>query len=370
MGNCSLNGEWSGDRARRRATLNYSSQEAPVPQPQTLPQLHGGSALNFVDTVDEEHLVTCGDDGVVSILNWCSGSVVAEWRSGAASVSRVACGRVRCDCYSSSRDNVIRHWRRGQEDPVQELKGHTLSINALAVSCDETRLCSGSRDYTVRIWDIASQTQISKSKINRNVVTCCRWVGSADPMVLAQSSEDLTVRIWDTRGPALQCGQVLRGFVYFPISMDTSPDGQFLLTGAKGFSAGNGADVKLWDRRKAAGPLHQMSGHTMDVKGVGFLPTSNGLNDGRSSLASASKDQTIKIWDQTTGDQTAEWNIGGGMFTSMASAHHDGRGAGSDGGGNCMLLCAVTFWGSIYVYSKQGISLRQHHVASNPALDL
>ena len=368
MGNCSLNRDLPGGSLRHRAIVN-SSGDTCVPQSQNLPQLHAGSALNFVDMVDKEHLVTCGEDGGVSLLNWCNGSIVAEWRSGAASVNRVACGRVRYDCYSSSRDLVIQHWRRGQQEPVQELQGHALSINALAVSYDETKLCSGSRDYTVRIWDIASQTQISKSEINRNVVTCCRWIGGTDPALVAQGSEDLTVRVWDTRGPALQCGQILRGFVYFPLSMDTSPDGRFLLTGAKGFSAGNGADVKLWDRRKADGPLHQMSGHAMDVKGVGFLPTSKGLNDGRSSLASASKDQTIKIWDQTTGVQAAEWNVGGGMFTSMASAHHDGSGAGSKGGSNCILFCAVTFWGSIYVYSKQGIALRQRPVPSNPALN-
>ena len=167
----------------------------------------------------------------------------------------------------------------------------------------------------------------------------------------------------------MRCEQTLKGFVYFPLSMDTSSDGRYILTGGKGFSAGNGADVKLWDRRSIDKPLHEMSGHSLDVKGVSFLPVCSGLNEGRLAIASALKDQSIRIWDQATGDQMAEWSAGGGMFTSMAALSHIDDSIGVNKSYGNMLLCAVTFWGSIYIYNTEGKCIKQHHVETNPALE-
>ena len=371
MGNCNSANN-SSNRSLKKSTADSQSESNVTEELslcQSLPTLHSGRPINFVDTVDCSHIVTCGENGGISITNWRQGTIESEWLKS-TSVTRVVCGKVRKDCFSCTRDLVINQWRQGSQEPIQAFSGHELSINALAVSHDENRLCSGSRDYTVRIWDLEGGKQIAVSRINRNVVTCCQWFGDSEPALLAQGSEDLTVRLWDTRGPALRCNQTMSGFIYFPLSMDISQDGRYLLTGGKGFSTGNGADVKLWDFRSSAKPVYELSGHSLDVKGVSFLPNSVDINQGQPTIASVSKDQTIRLWDQNSGDQITEWNHGGGMFTSMSSSSslssQKFSSTSQDSEQDDFLLCAVTFWGSAYVYNTRGECVRQNHVANNP----
>ena len=58
-------------------------------------------------------------------------------------------------------------------------------------------LVSGSRDNSVKVWDINSQSPISSVHIPRNLVTDMKWI-QGEGCVL-QSSEDKTIRIWDVR---------------------------------------------------------------------------------------------------------------------------------------------------------------------------
>src|ERR1700733_1735325 len=58
---------------------------------------------------------------------------------------------------SGSRDKTVRIWDAGQGALVGEpLQGHSHSVESVAFSPDGTRIVSGSRDTTVRIWDAMS----------------------------------------------------------------------------------------------------------------------------------------------------------------------------------------------------------------------
>jgi WD40 repeat protein len=54
------------------------------------------------------------------------------------------------------RDNTIRLWDLATLTEVAELRGHSGYVHAVAFSPDGTRLVSGSGDRTVRIWDTLS----------------------------------------------------------------------------------------------------------------------------------------------------------------------------------------------------------------------
>ena len=52
---------------------------------------------------------------------------------------------------SGSKDKTIRVWDLNQKKEILKLTGHTDSINAVAISIDGTLIVSGSNDKTVRI---------------------------------------------------------------------------------------------------------------------------------------------------------------------------------------------------------------------------
>lgn len=174
-----------------------------------------------------------------------------------------------------------------------------MSWNLYDFFADERMVVSGSRDTSVRLWDVETGACAAKAMLPRNVVTDVKWV-PGDFNVVAQvrsvvvstccsrkslstlrgyrhclqSCEDLHVRLWDTRiQGTLKLAAALEGYVYFPvgcatfdggkrlckvvtaccfaqIAMDVSADGNYLFTSSKGFnSMGAEGRVRLCSSR-------------------------------------------------------------------------------------------------------------------------
>jgi WD40 repeat protein len=113
------------------------------------------------------------------------------------------------------------------------------------VCADGRFISSGSRDTTVRVWDIEKQAESCRNKAQRNVVTDVRWLTGSFNTVVAQvrfvsvaalcnvlttvrlcsqGSEDLNVKLWDTRTPGvIKLLNKLDGYVYFPVHICPLP---------------------------------------------------------------------------------------------------------------------------------------------------
>ena len=366
---------------------------------------------------DSGLIVTGGEDGRVVVTDWRTGRCAHAWTGHKRSINAVCTGGGGGPgagsrfVFSCSRDLSIRQWDRdaaesssagpppppsAKEDGgggggaggggagggaaaafaaacVREFpRKHELSITALALSDGDggARLLSGSRDTTVRLWDVATGAACGRGALPRNLVTCARGVPGA-PSLFAQGSEDLSLRVWDARAGVLRAAQTFRGYVYFPLAVDCARVGgggggggggasQYLLTSSKGFD-GVGCEARLWDRRRADREVLLMAGHQQDATACAFLPAPGGGGGGGGGAlgaggcpafaATASKDSTVRVWDLATGNCACTVLERGGMFTALAACH-DGGGAGAAAAAADLSCClfATSFDGGVFVY--------------------
>jgi WD40 repeat protein len=75
------------------------------------------------------------------------------------------------------------------------LTGHTKAVYGLAFSPDSQQLLSVSHDMTVRIWDLATQTERFSLTGHTDLVVAAVWSPAGD--LVASGAYDGTVRLWD-----------------------------------------------------------------------------------------------------------------------------------------------------------------------------
>ncbi|KAL2884710.1 Vegetative incompatibility protein HET-E-1 [Ceratocystis lukuohia] len=181
---------------------------------------------------------------------------------------------------SGSRNNTVKIWDVTSGACLKTLKGHDKYVTSMVFSNDGQRLASGSGDKTVKIWDASSgvclQTLVGHSK---------PVVFSNDGQRLASSSDEKRVEIWDMTSPV--CLKTLGGHGAALTSVVFSNDGQRLASGSLDNT------VKIWDVTSGA-CLETIEHHHNSVRSVVFS------KDGQ-RLASGSNDRTVKIWDATSG---------------------------------------------------------------------
>ena len=143
-----------------------------------------------------------------------------------------------------------------------KLSGHEKVVNS--VSLNKNLLLSGSADWTVRLWDVFSETELNRNLINWNVVTSLMW---KDENTAIQTSEDLRLRVWDIREKCIFKSAVLPVGDNFATCCDVCDE--IVVTGHRGCS-GDGCEVKIWDLRKKE-ILVNVSNHSQSVESVKFL---------------------------------------------------------------------------------------------------
>lgn len=283
-------------------------------------------ALNcvVVDPTDSAFCLTAWEDGSIRRIHWRSRRVVDTWTPHTRAINRLVMSgsdQQQLTTYSCSRDTTIAILRGETSAPVSVLRGHSLSVSAIAVdTMEQQSLCSGGRDTQTIFWDLPTARIKSKNTTSQNVITCCKWIPHERSLV-AQGSEDLSVKIWDERSALRAPVQRLDGYVYFPLSVDVSSDGLHVLTSSKGFN-GVGGEVRVWDRRMGK-QLVALDGHHQDATSCCFLSRSSSQDSqplGDLIPVSASKDGTVKVWDVARARLHAEVRESSdALFTSLCA---------------------------------------------------
>ncbi len=204
--------------------------------------------------------------------------------------------------FTTSEDNNIKVWNANTRKCLHKWKGHSDLINAFVVSPDGRTLISGSRDKTVKVWQLGSdRAKLIHTLIGHQGFIFALAV-SPDWSIAASGSSDKTVFLWELeKGKLLYTLDKHLGFVR---ALAFSSDGKKLVSG------GYGKTVYVWDW-EVRNLCYQLEGHAGTIMSLAIS------SDNR-ILASGSEDCTIKLWDLSTGTLVTTLTGHTGRVTTLA----------------------------------------------------
>jgi len=268
---------------------------------------HGTSEVTAIAAANPPTCLSGTKSGELAICRHTTGEIVQKWGGHEKEITKVACGGQNRELYvSASRDKTISVWRCSSDStksgPQYRFSGHDLVVTGVAVSPSGSHILSGSRDNTVRLWDVSSGQCVQTMALAQNVVTHVGWSHCSGSSMAAQSSEDKTVRLWDTQ--SLRVAVTTAPKQYIQTCCDvTGPNDRLCLSASNGFS-GSGCEASLWDLRMTARPLREFTGHIETVTGCCFVPFSS-----RFIAATCSNDGTVRLWGCDSGENLATVSI-------------------------------------------------------------
>ncbi|KAI8376477.1 WD40-repeat-containing domain protein [Radiomyces spectabilis] len=244
---------------------------------------------------DGKHLATGAEDKQIRI-----------WDIGKKRIRRVLQGHEQ-DIYSlefsrdgrilvsGSGDRTARiwDWQDGQCMHVLRIKDMDQKdpgVTSVAISPDGRLVAAGSLDKVVRVWDAVTGQPLERLDGHKDSVYSVAFM--PDGKTLISGSLDKTLRMWalgthdrayaGDRGKNA-CKQVFTGHKDFVLSVATTPDGNWIVSGSKD------RGVQFWDPRTGQTQF-MLQGHKNSVISVATSP-------GRSPMfATGSGDNRARIW--------------------------------------------------------------------------
>lgn len=180
---------------------------------------------------------------------------------------------------SGSRDGTARLWRlpSGAAERVLVHTRWLLSLWAVATSPDGRLVASAADDTKIRVWEATTGVERVVLSGHAHSIRALAW--SSDGRWLASGSRDDTVRVWDARGwvprAVLAHGNTVRSLAF-------SADGGTLYTGSAEDLI-RAWDVKTWTLRGAT-RAHANTVHALAASRNG------------ATLVSGAADQTVRVW--------------------------------------------------------------------------
>jgi WD40 repeat protein len=165
--------------------------------------------------------------------------------------------------------------------------------NKLIITPDNKRAIAGSRDKTLKIWDLTTRRQIYTLQGHKD------WIASVavtlDSKYLISGSKDKTLKVWN-----LGTGKELftlagHSSPVTAVAVTVTPDDLRAIDGLRAISSSSDGSLKVWDLEFREEIL-TLEGHRDSVEAIAVTP--NGKR-----LVSAASDHTLRVWNLLTGEE-------------------------------------------------------------------
>jgi eukaryotic-like serine/threonine-protein kinase len=225
----------------------------------------------------------------------------------------------------------VRLWDPVTGERLYTFPAYRHPISALAFSGNGERLAVASYDKTVKVWDTTTGRLLYTFNSHTGNVECVAF--SPDGLRLASGGEDRTVRVWDVStwpGREVLDREVLdrelldREVLDLPghtnrcACLAFAPDGRLA-------SASTDKTIRIWDATPLRGDegqdLFTFTKHSDEIRSVAFKP---GTKPNEWTIASVGLDRFVKVWDATTGLESASFVGHTGVIFGVAW-HPDGQ---------------------------------------------
>jgi WD40 repeat protein len=184
---------------------------------------------------------------------------------------------------SWSHDDSLRVWDLATGTELARMQGHASRVNG-ALLLPEDRVFSWSSDRTLRVWDATSGMELKRMEGHTGEIGGALLL--PEERVLSWSRHE-TLRVWDlVTGTEVAR---MRGHTY-------SVKGALLLSEDRVLSWSEDRTLRVWDLVTAT-EVGCLKGHTDSVEGALLLPEDRAL--------SWSHDGTLRVWDLATGTELA-----------------------------------------------------------------
>lgn len=281
-------------------------------QPITLQHPDGVWSVAFLPH-NQNWIVTTSSDGIVRL--WDLAGDRGSWiqmKLDGHNGKPVVCLAVSPDgqwFVTGGQDNNAVVWDVSGEKRFPPLR-HSAQVQCVAVSPDGRWIATGSAARTVKRWEASSGREILPSLKHDNPVHSLAF--ASDSGLLATASRSEPLRLWETAtGNELKRIEELRDVAAVAFSADS----RFLLTSSVALEQGL---AKGWDRTRGR-ELFELIGHNKEIRSIAISP------DGQ-RIATASLDQTARIWEAERGSQLLTFQEHAGEVKCIAFEQTSRRG--------------------------------------------
>jgi hypothetical protein len=230
-------------------------------------------------------------------------------------------------------------WRLLYHSAIRTFTGHSDWVTSVAFAPDGRTALSGSRDRTLKLWDVATGQEIRTFTRHYDAVYSVAF--APEGRTALSGSQDKTLKLWD-----VATGQEIRTFIGHSDVVNSvafAPDGRTAVSGSQDKT------LKLWDVATGR-ESRTFTGHLGIVTSVAFAP------DGRTAL-SGSSDKTLKLWDVATGQEIRTF-IGHSDIVNSVAFAPDGRTAVSGSSDETLRLWDVATGREIRTFTGHSDSVR------------
>lgn len=211
-------------------------------------------------------------------------------------------------------NNTISIWNADTGALVRVIDAHIGAVRDVEYSPDGTELASGAEDNLVKIWNPSNGNELENLTGHAGMVTTVNW--STDGNMLATGSWDYNVTLWNTANyNVIKTLNVGEGGVPVrnPVnSLGFSPNGSQIAVAYNGILGGGmptgepteAFNITVWNLTGYSNWTENEGGqgHTKSVTDIAFSHNST-------LIASCSKDDTVRVWNATTGARLVNLNL-------------------------------------------------------------